>query len=682
MAKKSLWFAVSGLVVLGMFVAACQPTTVVQTVTVEVTKVVVEEGETVVVTATPEPEATPAPEAIAEFSQVPEDVLVQVCEDVKAAVQYDDDARTLTLQLKAPFGPTMQLLSNGWASPLDQEWMVEQGDWDGDCASWAQWHDPAAEDSVLFNAENGTGPFRLEYWKPGDEIAFTRWDGYWRTEPMWDGGPTGPAFFDRAIYKIVDEWGTRFAMFQAGDLDYNYVPKLYIDQVDPMVAEECDYMTGECTAVIAGGQFRLFKGLPSTSADDFFFAMNVKPESTFIGSGNLDGSGIPVDFFGDVHIRRAFAACFDYDTYISDVMQGEALKRNGPIISGMTGFDETDPPLPAFDLAKCEEEFKLADLDKDGIAAGEDEEGDVWTTGFFMMLAYNTGNDIRRVSSEILKANIEAVHPDGAFKIDVLALPWPAYLKQQRAGYIPLYRIGWLEDYHHPHNWVQPYLSKAGAYGSSLGLPEDLQAEFDTMIAEAKSISDPSAAHEAYKAIQRMATDYQTSMWGVQGIGRHYEQTWVQGWFYNPSYPCEFVYGLSESEDSPDPKTFVEGTIGDPETMDPAYMYDTASSCMVWRLYDPLIHTKRESYEEFVPQLADSWEISEDGLTYTFHIREGVKFHEGGDLDAHDAAYSIWRGLLQDRAAGPQWMFWDALLGVETVEGYAIDKANAALGLE
>jgi ABC-type transport system substrate-binding protein len=408
--------------------------------------------------------------------------------------------------------------------------------------------------------------------------------------------------------------------------------------------------------------------------------MDVPPESSFIGSAALDGGGIPTDFFADVHIRKAFASCFDYDTYIADVEQGEAYQRNGPIIQPMTGFDAEDPPMPTFDLAKCEEEFKMADIDKDGIPAGEDEEGDVWTTGFYMMMAYNTGNDQRRVSAEILKANVESLND--SFRIDVLALPWPAYLKQHRAGYLPVYRIGWLEDYHHPHNWVQPYLSAAGAYGHALSLPEELQTQFDDMIAEAKSLTDPAEANEAYKAIQRMANEYATSLWGVQGIGRHYEQLWIEDWFYNPAFPSPFAYGLSESEDSPDPTTYIEASIGDPETMDPAYMYDTASSQMVWYMYDPLIHMNRESYEDFVGQLADEWDISDDGLTYTFHIREGVQFHEGGDLDAHDAAYSIWRGLLQDRSAGPQWMFWDALFGYETVEGYAIDKANAALGVE
>jgi peptide/nickel transport system substrate-binding protein len=672
--KYRLLKAIGFVAVLAMVLSACAtptPETIVETVVVK------EEGETVVVTATPEPEEPPPPEAIADFASVPEDVLAQVCEDVKAAVEYDDEARTLTLHLAAPFAPVMQLLSNGWASPLDSEWMAEQGDWDGDCANWVAFHDPAAEDSPIFNTENGTGPFKLEYWRPGEEISLVRNDDYWRTEPMWEGGPSGPAYYDRVVEKIVDEWGTRFAMLQAGDADMAYVPRQYIEQVDPLVAEDCDYATEECTVVNANGSLRLFKNLTGgTISVDFFFAMDIPEESTFIGSGALDGGGIPPDFFADVNVRKAFASAFDYDTFIRDVEKGEAIQRNGPIPPDYPGYDPNDPPPAVFDTAAAEEYFKAADADHDGIPAGEDED-DVWETGFYMMLAYNIGNDQRRVAAEMLKANIEALNDK--FTIDILALPWPAYLKQHRAGFIPVYRIGWLEDYHHPHNWVQPYLSAAGAYGHALGLPEELQDQFDSMIAEAKTLIDPADQHEAYKAIQRMAAEYQTSLWGVQGIGRHYEQTWIEGWFYNPSYPCPFAYGLSESADSPDAKTFIEATIGDPETFDPAYMYDTGSSCEVWRVYDPLIHTKRERYDEFVGQLADTWEISEDGLTYTFHIREGVKFHEGGDLDAHDAAYAIWRGMLQDRAAGPQWMFWDAFFGYETVEDYAIDSANAGL---
>jgi len=65
--------------------------------------------------------------------------------------------------------------------------------------------------------------------------------------------------------------------------------------------------------------------------------------------------------------------------------------------------------------------------------------------------------------------------------------------------------------------------------------------------------------------------------------------------------------------------------------------------------------------------------ISADGTTWTFNIRSGVTFHEGGTLEPHDIAYSIWRGLLQDRAGGPQWMLLEPLLGVSTLEDLALE---------
>ena len=63
-------------------------------------------------------------------------------------------------------------------------------------------------------------------------------------------------------------------------------------------------------------------------------------------------------------------------------------------------------PVYTYDPAKCEEEFKLADVDKDGIPAGEDPEGDVWTTGFRLQALYNQGNTTRQVVSEILAGNL------------------------------------------------------------------------------------------------------------------------------------------------------------------------------------------------------------------------------------------------------------------------------------
>ena len=66
----------------------------------------------------------------------------------------------------------------------------------------------------------------------------------------------------------------------------------------------------------------------------------------------------------------------------------------------------------------------------------------------------------------------------------------------------------------------------------------------------------------------------------------------------------------------------------DPRGLDPAMIDDGESSKPICQMYEGLLKYG-DSDTEVEPCLAESWEISEDGLTYTFKLREGVKFHDG-----------------------------------------------------
>jgi peptide/nickel transport system substrate-binding protein len=350
------------------------------------------------------------------LSALPAEQLVAACEKVKSAIVADDATGTVTMTLAQPWGPFIPTIAQGWGSILDQDWAVAHGAWDGSCDTWQNYYAEPSETDPLTTIMNGTGPFKLESWTQGEELVLVRNDNYWRE----------PAKLERIVIKYIDEWGTRFAMLQTGDADIVAVPAENRSQVDALVGsmrvfdlasnsygpeiEVCGYDPSKqgaekfipCAAgETSSNPIRLYIGRPSLASQDLFMTFNIAEGSNYVGSGQLDGNGIPLDFFSDLHIRKAFAYCFDWETYISDVFDGEAVQQPVLARQGMPGY-QADAPVYTHDLAKCEEEFKLADLDKDGIPAGEDPEGDVWTTGFRLQALYNQGNTSRQVISQPL----------------------------------------------------------------------------------------------------------------------------------------------------------------------------------------------------------------------------------------------------------------------------------------
>jgi peptide/nickel transport system substrate-binding protein len=93
------------------------------------------------------------------------------------------------------------------------------------------------------------------------------------------------------------------------------------------------------------------------------------------------------------------------------------------------------------------------------------------------------------------------------------------------------------------------------------------------------------------------------------------------------------------------PTTIVRYDIGDAKTLDPADCYDTASSEPIFSIYDTLVTYKGNNTKTFYPCLATDWTVSNDSLTWTFHLRHNVKFSNGNDFTAEDVKYSFDRVL-------------------------------------
>ena len=436
--------------------------------------------------------------------------LAAACETVKKSVTFDNASRTVTMNLVGPWGPYLSSLAGGpWASVVNKKWVGNNGDWDGDCAKWQNFYGIPSESGAIRDKTMGTGPYVLDHWTPGEEIVLTANPNYWR----------GPAKIGRITIKNVTEFGTRFAALQAGDADaITLGSKADEVQMDTLVRDKCDPETNQCETINPDGILRVYKGMASTNRTDVLFVFDVAEGSTLIGSGKLDGEGVPRNFFSDVHVRRAFNYCFDIDTYIKDVLLGDGFKSLALTLPGQAGYDQS--PSYTYDLKKCEEEFKLAEL--------KSEDGQsLWDVGFYLQLGYNVGNTARQSIAEILAANVAQVN--SKFFISPVALPWPTFLRTQRAKQFAVVTVGWNEDIHDPHNWYVPYLT--GTYADRQNLPKELIDKYAVLINQGVKEADQAKRGDIYAKLNTEV--YQDAPQIILAIATRtrYEPLYLKGWF-------------------------------------------------------------------------------------------------------------------------------------------------------
>ena len=426
----------------------------------------------------------------------------------KIVVTYEDVAKAVSVQgpnvvfhLAHPYGAFLSIVA-AWSFVMPKAWAAAHGDWDGAAATWQKYNNPKLQDRFAFDHMNGTGPFMLQQWdRQGKQVTLVRNPAYWR----------GPAKLARVIIRSVPEFTTRRLQLQQGDADL----------IEVLRPEQSQVM-GMAGVVVRDD-------LPQLLIQVFHFNLKIDPNANpDIGSGKLDGNGIPPDFFSDVHVRKGFAYAFDYGTFIRDGYRGKAIQVNGPVIQGLLGYD---PSLPkyTFDKAKAVAEFKEA------------WGGKVWDTGFKFTLTYNTGNTVRQVGAQIVKDVVESLNPK--FKLDVRNIQWPSFLQMTNAHKGTVYALGWAVDYPDPDDFVQPFLSSKGDYPQRNGYHN---AEADRLIQEAAASSDPAKRKALYRQLTQIAYNDVPGIYAAQPTAFKVLRSWVRGWYWNTVYGGEDYYPLSK----------------------------------------------------------------------------------------------------------------------------------------
>ena len=138
-----------------------------------------------------------------------------------------------------------------------------------------------------------------------------------------------------------------------------------------------------------------------------------------------------------------------------------------------------------------------------------------------------------------------------------------------------------------------------------------------------------------------------------------------------------FAGGSAEAEgtdqaagDSAAPQELIIGIAQEPANLNAILISDLYSEALAGNIYDTLVSLKEDSSDP-QPLLAESWDISSDGLTYTFNLRDDVVFHNGEEFSAEDVQYT-YEQILNEENASPSAEFFQQIENIVVVDDYTV----------
>ena len=182
--------------------------------------------------------------------------------------------------------------------------------------------------------------------------------------------------------------------------------------------------------------------------------------------------------------------------------------------------------------------------------------------------------------------------------------------------------------------------------------------DFDALVMAARKETNPEIRTALFEAMYKIANDESPLLVFGQNKQLRVYWDWVKGRYYHPTFTERYDL-LWESASAPsietgikeymnDPSTYVIGTIGWPESFDPATTYETFGWEIWHQIGDTLVTYWKEETEKVSPDLAVAWAHNKDGTEWYFVIRGGVVAYDPWNdktypIDATDVAFSFWR---------------------------------------
>src|SRR5258707_3292751 len=109
---------------------------------------------------------------------------------------------------------------------------------------------------------------------------------------------------------------------------------------------------------------------------------------------------------------------------------------------------------------------------------------------------------------------------------------------------------------------------------------------------------------------------------------------------------------VAAQAETPKDTVVMAKAIDDIISLDPGESFEFSGGEVVGNMYEKLLYYDVKNVSSIYGALAESWSVGNDGKTYTFKLRPGIKFSSGNPLTADDAVYSIQRAVILNKAPG------------------------------
>jgi len=220
--------------------------------------------------------------------------------------------------------------------------------------------------------------------------------------------------------------------------------------------------------------------------------------------------------------------------------------------------------------------------------------------------------------------DIQAQLADVGITVNINEMESGAFLESVAAGNEPMFLLGWGADYPDATNFYDFHFTGAS---ENFGTPYPDLVE---KIKEAASLSDPVARQAVYDEVNALVKLHVPMVPVAHGGSGTAWKAGVQGAQASPLGNEEFEIVAIEGQDQ-----FVWMQSGEPIMLWCGDETDGETLRGCEQMFESLLSYKTNGVETQAG-LADTWEANADLTEWTFHLREGVKFHNGADLDAND----------------------------------------------